>query len=200
MYKWIGIIAVAAGVLLGCSSNEAPKTYREKIIQHRKDKNREFSNTDHSPLEEGDIPKFAGLNYFPVDSNYRVVAEFIAIDTAQPFQMPTTTDRLPVYVKRGIARFEINGNPCELSVYQNLDNEEDTTLFVPFADATSALETYGGGRYLDVSPTGKTIELDFNLAYNPYCAYNHKYSCPIPPRENLLTVAINAGEKVFKKY
>lgn len=153
-----------------------------------------------SPLLDSDRKNFAGLNYFPVDSVFRVYAAVLLDDTSSPFQMPTSTDRLPTYRRAALLRFEFERMPLELSAFLNVDNPEDSTLFVPFTDLTSGEESYGGGRYLDLNWNGTdSVELDFNMAYNPYCAYNYNYSCPIPPRENDLKLAIRAGEKVFKE-
>ena len=116
--------------------------------------------------------------------------------------MKTTTDRAPLYVKYGEISFNLNGEKFKLNVYQNLELIKKPGfkkhLFLPFSDLTSGNETYIGGRYIDMEiPKGKTIIIDFNQAYNPYCAYNYKYSCPIVPLENDLATHINAGVKKF---
>jgi hypothetical protein len=116
--------------------------------------------------------------------------------------MKTTTTRAPMYKKFAEALFVINGINCKLNIYQNIDltkkpNYEDY-LFLPFTDLTNGDESYGGGRYIDLKVSDSdTIIIDFNKAYNPYCAYNHKYSCPIPPAENTLSVEIKAGVKKY---
>lgn len=196
------IFILSVFVLTACGTKQATSTYVNDIKSERKKKNKEFSNKDKSPLEEKDMKTFIGLNYFPIDSNFRIKAEFTKVDTATPFQMPTSTDRLPMYVKEGILSFEIDTKTYQLSVFKNLDNPDDPFWFIPFSDLTSGNGTYGGGRYIDfqLPKEGNPVYIDFNTAYNPYCAYNHKYSCPIPPRENDLQVAIKAGEKTFKEY
>jgi uncharacterized protein (DUF1684 family) len=119
--------------------------------------------------------------------------------------MKTSTDRVPAYERYGEVTFELDGKELKLAVYRNkkmLDLSQDTNmLFIPFRDMTSGSETYGGGRYIDceIPVAGDIIDLDFNKAYNPYCAYNHKYSCVIPPEENRLPVKIEAGEKVYEE-
>lgn len=118
--------------------------------------------------------------------------------------MQTTTDRLPTYEKYGEAIFELNGKTITLSIYQSHDLRETEKyknhLFLPFTDLTNGHETYGGGRYLNLSiPTGDTIVIDFNKAYNPLCAYNAKYYCPIPPKSNALQLPIQAGIKYSTK-
>jgi uncharacterized protein (DUF1684 family) len=119
--------------------------------------------------------------------------------------MPTTTTRSPVYRRFGFVQFQLNGMEHQLTVFQNMElkKQEGYTnyLFLPFRDSSSGNESYGGGRYLDLDiPKGEKILLDFNLAYNPYCVYSDRYSCPIPPEENRLKTAIRAGEKKPKAY
>jgi len=119
--------------------------------------------------------------------------------------MKTTTDRLPIYRKYGEARFKLGGKDQVLSIFQNLglmeDPEYEDYLFVPFTDETNGSESYGGGRYLDVEmPEGDRMIINFNKAYNPYCAYNAKYSCPIPPAENHLDIEVKAGVKAYDEH
>ena len=134
-----------------------------------------------------------------------VTAKFVRTVDEQPFKMKTTTDRLPEYVKYGELIFDLKGKPFKLNIYQNQDliKKEgfEDYLFLPFLDNTNGEESYGGGRYIDMRiPDGDTIIVDFNSAYNPYCAYNEKYSCPIVPRENYLDTEVRAGVKAFKKH
>jgi uncharacterized protein (DUF1684 family) len=118
--------------------------------------------------------------------------------------MLTTTSRLAKYVKYGEATFKLDGKEDQLNIYQSLSLREKPAykdyLFLPFTDETSGKESYSGGRYIDLTiPKGNKIIIDFNKAYNPYCAYNHKYSCPIPPKGNHLNIAIKAGVKRYQK-
>lgn len=164
--------------------------------------NSEFADREESPLTEKDFEDFKTLQFFPVDLKYQIMAKFIPIENALPFEMTTTTDRKPMYRAYGTLIFELDGIACRLTVYQNLDlmkkEEYKNYLFIPFTDLTNSTETYGGGRYLDLElPLNEEVLLDFNKAYNPYCAYNYKYSCPIPPMENDLNVFIKAGVKRF---
>jgi uncharacterized protein (DUF1684 family) len=111
--------------------------------------------------------------------------------------MQTSTGDVQNYVKYGRFQFEVNGEPAALTVYTS----DRGDMFVPFADATGGSETYGAGRYLEVEKIGNDrIHVDFNLAYNPWCAYSPAYSCPIPPAENRLEVPIRAGEKLFENH
>lgn len=115
--------------------------------------------------------------------------------------LESSTERTPIYRRYGYIYFELNGKKCRLTAYQNMElikkEEYKNYLFIPFRDGTSGVESYGGGRYLDVTiPENETITIDFNLAYNPYCAYSYRYSCPVPPEENTLKIRIEAGEKI----
>ena len=164
--------------------------------------NLEFADAAKSPLTEKDRAEFKGLDFFPIDKAFIVEAKFIKSKNEKSFKMKTTTDRMPLYVKYGEVSFTINGENFKLNVYQNLELIKrpgfKKHLFLPFSDLTSGNETYGGGRYIDLEiPKGKTITIDFNQAYNPYCAYNPKYSCPIVPAENELLTNVNAGVKKF---
>ena len=174
------------------------KEYQEEMDQ-------KFSNPEESPLDEKDRKEFTGLNFYPVDPDYIVKAEFVRTPAEAPFAMKTSTDRLPIYVKYGELYFKLNDKELKLNVYQNQELVEDPEyfdyLFLPFTDKTNGNSTYGGGRYLDLRiPDSKEVVLDFNKAYNPYCAYSGKYSCPVPPEENNLDVEIFAGVKSFDKH
>ncbi len=176
----------------------------DDIIAFQKHLNVEFANPEESPLTSEDIKKFEALDFFEIDTTLVIEAEFVRTPYESPFSMPTTTDRMPIYVKYGEAYFELEGQSFKLNIYQNQElitkPEYVDYLFIPFTDATNGETSYGGGRYLDLSiPKGNTITLNFNKAYNPYCAYNGKYSCPIPPSENNISVAIAAGVKAYIK-
>lgn len=165
-------------------------------IEHLK----ELKDVEKGILKADEIKDFGGLNYFDFDSTYQLTAIF-SKDKGPKFEMPTSTDRKPIYRQYGNLSFELNGQKSTLVVYQNIElsksKEYRNYLFVPFRDNNSGNETYGGGRYLDIEKQkGKSWLIDFNLAYNPYCAYSYRYSCPIPPKENTLTITIDAGEKV----
>jgi uncharacterized protein (DUF1684 family) len=178
------------------------KQYIRGIKTERRDKNKEFSDTAQSPLSYEQLTNFSGLKYFRPDPDYKVKATFRKTDIPFTFKMKTTTDRAPEYRTFGTITFKLLDTTINLQVYQNVELIKKPGfgdyLFVPFTDETSADDTYGGGRYLDLRiPLSSTIEVDFNKAYNPYCAYNHKYSCPIPPAENHIPLKIKAGEKKY---
>lgn len=171
----------------------------------RAGRHKEFRNKEESPLKEEDFPVFKGLNYFSADEKFRVKAEFTRTSDERYFQMPTSLGKTQKYIKFGILKFKLNDKDYSLNVYQSDAEtlakfpEYKDLLFVPFKDATNGKLTYGGGRYINIKmPSEKTAILDFNLAYNPSCAYgSDRYSCPIPPKENFLQVEINAGEKSY---
>ncbi|WP_422350774.1 DUF1684 domain-containing protein [Flagellimonas sp.] len=177
------------------------QTYQDSIVEYQNELNDFYSDEEKSPLTQKDLKKFKGHDFFPIDENFKVVATFERAVNAVPFLMKTTTDRLPTYKVYGVATFQLNGQTLKLNIYQNHRLRETEKyknhLFLPFTDLTNGNETYGGGRFIDMEiPEGDTIVIDFNKAYNPYCAYNKKYSCPIPPKENNLPVHINAGIKI----
>lgn len=173
----------------------------------REGRDKEFRNKAESVLKESDFVNFTGLSYFATNQKFRVRAQFVRTDDEKYFQMPTSSGITKKFVKFGVLNFLLDGKRQRLNVYQ-IDSEilskfpeYADLLFVPFKDLTSGSETYGVGRYIDIrTPVGKTVILDFNLAYNPNCAYgNEKYSCPIPPKDNFLQVEIKAGEKSFAR-
>ena len=181
------------------------ETYVKSIEDKRKGTNIEFMYTDKSPLPTEMRKGFKGLDYFSIDEKYRVEAVLVKDSVQETIVMKTSTSRAPEYIKYGVVKFQIDTFHMELSVFQYvklLDQpNQEQHLFIPFRDETTSLETYGGGRYIDseIPVEGNKLILDFNKAYNPYCAYNHKYSCVLPPDENQLPVRIEAGEKVFEE-
>ena len=164
--------------------------------------NKEYSTREDSPLTEEDFKVFKGLDFFPINEKYIVEAQFTRTPDEKVFKMKTTGSRLPEYVKYGELSFTIDGKPFKLNLYQNIELTQkegyEDYLFLPFSDLTCGKESYIGGRYIDMRiPEGDKVTIDFNKAYNPYCAYNHKYSCPIVPLENDLGIEILAGVKKF---
>lgn len=174
------------------------------ILEFQRELNEEYKDPKTSPLYSKDRKNFTGLNFFKPDTTFRVVAKFVRTPDALPFLMPTTTDRKSTEIVYGIAYFQLKGKEYQLEVYQNPDltaqEEFVDYLFLPFSDASNGKETYTGGRYIDLKiPSSDSILIDFNKAYNPYCAYNKKYSCPIVPKINTINIPILAGVKAFKK-
>ena len=173
------------------------------ILAFQEKLNEEFKNPETSPLPDRFRKDFEGLDFYEPDTNLIFQARLELTPNALPFDMPTTTERKSRETVYGVAHFTLNGNPQRLEIYQNkelmLDEGFEDYLFLPFTDATNGETTYGGGRYLDLRiPSGTSIEINFNKAYNPYCAYNKKYSCPIVPPVNDLNFKIEAGVKAFE--
>lgn len=154
-----------------------------------------FFCSRQSPLTPEQRKTFAGLRHFPENPALRFRLPVNRLPGTEKIQMQTSTGHIATYIRFGTVQFAVNGQPQTLTLYKSEDHD---ALFLPFTDATSGIETYGAGRYLDpaLEPDG-TIELDFNLAYNPFCAYNDNWTCPIPPAENHLAVRIEAGELTF---
>lgn len=153
---------------------------------------------------KGEDKKF--IHFFPVNKDYAVTAKFTKTDDSKWFTMETSGTIKQMYRVYGTAQFKIHDTLLQLNIYQSkslLGNSEyKDYLFLPFTDLSSGNETYGGGRYIDLLLSdikGDKINIDFNKCYNPYCAYEHGYSCPIPPKENDLIVYMKAGEKNYGK-
>lgn len=180
---------------------QTDKELKEEIKTYHESENEKFRTKETTILTEADFKKFKKLKFFKIDLKYRVEASLTYTPDAKPFLMKTSTDRLPEYVSYAIASFTIEGKPYKLTLYKStrpIEKPEDDYVFLPFTDLTSGDGSYGGGRFLELDvPTGDTLIIDFNKAYNPYCAYNSRYSCPIPPKENDLLVRIEAGVKDF---
>lgn len=192
------VVVVLVGIYYSFTGGETSEAYRAKIEQLRKEKDNSMQEGDDSPF--GDSIKFTGLKYFPVDGKYRVDARLVEIEQKKPVSLPTSDGRQKTYLEYAYVEFTFEGMQNKLLILEIMDmGPYRGTLFLAFADKTSAKETYGAGRYLDIKkvPGVKSITLDFNEAYNPYCAYNDNYSCPFPPKENILNVAISAGEKTY---
>jgi len=191
-----------------CSCNSQGKRALLGKTEYQQKLNASYKDASKSPLKKKDLKGFKGLDFFPVDSTFIVIATLVKIANAPTFEMATTTDRKPLYKEYGTLNFTLKGKACELTIYRSQDDLRDEKykdyLFLPFTDATSSNKSYGGGRYMDVMTTSEntdgTIELNFNNTYNPYCAYNDKYSCPLTPRKNHLDIEIKAGIMVFEKH
>lgn len=161
--------------------------------------NEEYKTKGESPLDPDDFEKFQGHPFFPIDLNYRVVAKLNVTAGTPFFSMKTTTSRYATERIYGYVTFTLTGKEFRLPVYQSKDlmqtAEYSDYLFFPFSDETNGKETYGGGRYIDlrIPKEGDSLIIDFNMAYNPYCAYSGRFSCPIVPAENMIDIEIPAG-------
>ena len=172
---------------------------------YQKKQNAKFKDASTSPLTKKDRKEFEGLDFFKFDSTFVVTAELKLIPDTKWFNMKTTTKRLSKERIYGVLTLSIHNETYRLNVYQGEENMQteglEDYLFLPFLDDTNGEESYGGGRYIDLRiPESDTIIIDFNRAYNPYCVYNEKFSCPIVPRDNYLPIEIKAGVKSYKKF
>jgi uncharacterized protein len=187
-------------VLIFCAGRlqAQKKSYRELIEQYQQN----YINY-HEVVKP---PDRKYIRFYPINEAYRVTAHFQRIVDYKGFDMVTADGAHQKYYKYGLLTFTINGAKAHLYIYQSDDLLHQAKfqdyLFVPFGDATSGYDSYGGGRYLDFrigEIKDGTLLMDFNKAYNPYCAYSEGYECPLPPRENILSIPIKAGEMKFAK-
>jgi uncharacterized protein (DUF1684 family) len=195
------IIAVLFCLSATTLTSQTKDSLRLSAVAFQNELNEQYADSAHSPLSSEDRLKFTGHDFYPVDLKYCVEAELKRTPGENTFEMKTTTSRKPMYYKYGELHFKLNGKKFKLNVYQSMDllnkPEYKDYLFLPFKDLTSGKETYGGGRFIDLKiPSGNKLMLDFNKAYNPYCAYSDKYSCPVPPAENFLKAEVKAGVKM----
>ena len=186
------IIAIVYYSFVGGDSQH----YVDQIEEFRDDTDRFMRTSSESPFADR-VEEYNGLRYFPPDEKYRIVATLKLVENKQSRALATSDGKDQQYQEYAYAEFDLGNRKNRLLILEIIETGPDRgDLFLAFGDETSANETYGGGRYLNVKkvPGSTTIELDFNKAYNPYCAYNADYSCPLPPRENLLDIPIRAGE------
>lgn len=170
------------------------------LSEFRRRKDEVFRSSEHSPIPERERREFEGLRYFPENPDLVVTATLDPPDDQAPFTVVTSTGDQLTYRRAGRIAFSVDGEPVSLSL---LASDDQPGLFLPFRDATSGRETYGAGRYLDLhvhAHPGDEITVDFNYAYNPSCAYDDAWSCPLPPPENWLQVPIRAGEQVYRQH
>ncbi|MCZ4245082.1 DUF1684 domain-containing protein [Pedobacter punctiformis] len=187
--------------LLIISTTAFGQSHNDQIALHRENYKQDFVKESHSPLKEADLKD---LHFYDADSSYRVTAAVEVLENEKVFKMPTYDGTSKEFYRYAHINLIINGNPVKMTLYKSIalaaNPAYKNLLFLPFTDETNHKETYGGGRYIDLSSTdikdGK-IEIDFNKAYNPYCAYSDGYRCPVPPEENDLSLAIKAGEKLY---
>jgi uncharacterized protein (DUF1684 family) len=184
--------------LFSVSAQSQHDAYTDSMIAYQTN----YTNT-HEVVSKDDR-KY--ISFYPVNKQYRVVAAFKRIKDVIGFDMITSSGQKQKYFQFGLLTFKLKDTVAHLYIYQSerLMRQEKYKdyLFVPFGDATSGFTSYGGGRYLDFiigDIQNNKLAIDFNKAYNPYCAYTSGYNCPIPPKENLLPIAVNAGEKNYGK-
>jgi len=193
------ILALVAFVIYSLQGGSTDEEYLANIQKDRNEKTEFMKSGNGSPFLKDSIP-FTELHYFPIDQKYKVKAKLQPIDNKKVVILATSDDNQQKYLEYATAIFSLDGIENRLLILELMEmGPQRGKLFLAFADQTSGAETYGAGRYLDVKkvPAATSIILDFNLAYNPYCAYNDSYSCPFPPKENILSVSILAGEKNY---
>ncbi len=193
------ILAVAAFVIYSLQGGSSDEDYLASIQKDRNEKAEFMKSGNGSPFLKDSIP-FTELLYFSVDAKYRVKAKLQPIEGKKVVILTTSDGNEQKYLEYAYAIFSLDGIENRLLILELMEmGPQRGKLFLAFADQTSGAETYGAGRYLDVKkvPAATSVILDFNLAYNPYCAYNDSYSCPFPPKENILNVSILAGEKNY---
>ena len=199
MTRRLLFIALALASLPACSSGpSAPDdaAYVNQLAAARAAKDEQFSGASDSPVPQDKRDMLLPLPYFPIDPAYSVPAALKLSDNRPVFEMPTSTGALRKMQLVGVLEFTLEGERRSLGAFVEDGTTQITNLFVPFADLTTGTDTYSAGRYLDIEPTTTGYyTIDFNRAYNPYCAYNAAYECPFPPPSNRLEVAIRAGEK-----
>ncbi|MEQ9286037.1 MAG: DUF1684 domain-containing protein [Cyclobacteriaceae bacterium] len=197
LYIPLALILVTGVIYFSQSGEESLGDYTQKISQVRKEKNEFMKSSTESPFYN-QKEKFGKLKYFDPNLDFKVKARVERIETRSYLDLATSTGKSEKYLKFAYARFELKGQEMKLLLLKKASGGKSEPIFAAFADDSSGNSTYGGGRYLDLSFKNATrIELDFNLAYNPYCAYIESFSCPFPPAENILPIAITAGEKLY---
>lgn len=167
-----------------------------ELADFRKQKDEFYLKSPHSPLTPDQKTTFKGLKYFPENPALDLEVEIERFPEGEIVQIQTNTGDVQVYERYGRFKFSVEDEEAELTIYSN-----EHGFFLPFADGLAGEETYGAGRYLEPTPLpGNRFHVDFNLAYNPYCAYNPYWSCPITPAENRIKVPIRAGERIFEDH
>ena len=200
------LIVAFLSLFISCNSQDKRPLIGKTEYQQKL--NAVFKDASKSPLKNKDLKSFKGLDFFPVDSSYIIIASIEKTPDTPFLGMATNTEEKSYYRKFGILTFSLKEKEMQLTLYESLEESENPVfedyLFLPFTDETSGSDSYGGGRYMDVFKskinTNGTLELNFNNTYNPYCAYNDDYSCPLTPRDNHLSMEILAGVKDFKKH
>ncbi|MBS3739110.1 DUF1684 domain-containing protein [Mesohalobacter halotolerans] len=196
--KWLKSLMLC--IIMTTSVMSQEMEYTDEIKSFQEELNAFYKSPEESPLSKKDLKRFQSHDFFDIDPDYKVLADFKVIEYPIFTMMKTSTRRLSKYKEYAIVNFELNGKPHQLTVYQSTKPPSEPKyidyLFLPFTDLTNGQETYDVGRYIDLKiPKGDTIVIDFNKAYNPYCAYSKNYSCAIPPEENHLETQVKAGIK-----
>jgi len=172
-------------------------TWRRALVRFREEKDAFFASGHDSPLPPGDQGGFTGLKYYDPDPSLRFEAKLERYANPDGVMLGTSKGTRQLFNRVGFFSLDVGGNGVRIHAYQSAERE-DPNLFIPFRDSTSGTESYGAARYLDLEVEhDDRYALDFNYAYNPYCAYSDDYVCPLPPQENWLNVPVRAGEKKY---
>ena len=204
MINRILLLIATSIILLSCSTSKtvskfaAIETYQKELASY-------YMDPKTTPLVDDEKTNFKGITFFPINEKYIVKAKFTPIENGKIIPFPTSAKKIKKYKEYATVTFTLDNQQQTLTIYQSfpiMEKYEDS-LFLPFMDETNGVTSYGGGRYLDLNTKDFTtksneIVLDFNQAYNPYCAYSKHYNCPIPPANNVLDVEINAGVSYHK--
>jgi uncharacterized protein (DUF1684 family) len=194
------LVVIGLAVFYTMTGTESPEVYLEQIEKERERQFKFIKFNIDSPLTEEQKKNFKELDFFTIDPNFKVRAKMVELEEKKMVELPMTDGSVEKYLKHSFAEFTLNGSPQKLLLLQSLKESDKRNFFLAFADETSGQETYGGGRYINLRQDGKnSITIDFNMAYNPYCAYNPDFACPLPPKENILQISIPVGEKDYKK-
>jgi hypothetical protein len=191
---------MVALVMFSIQNGDSSENYVTSVLNERADRDEFMKSNEGSPFKKDELT-FEGLKYFDVDEAYRVKAKLEPIEKKKVVIIGTSDGKEQKYLEYAHAIFDLNGSKNKLLILEVMETgPQRGKLFLAFADETSGNETYGAGRYLDLKKVAAatSVVLDFNLAYNPYCAYTDSYTCPLPPRENILKIAIRAGEKSYQ--
>lgn len=177
---------------------DSSDVYTLEVMKDRLEKDRYLLTSPSTPIKASDLNFFTGLAYFPVDKSFVFHTALEPLAEPAEVVIATSKDRPRQMLHIGALPFTYGGSSYALQVFAPKDTSSGNYWFIPFTDATSGGDSYGGGRYLDIEEVrADSVFLDFNYAYSPYCAYNERYDCPIPPPENHLPIAIRAGEKEY---
>lgn len=191
----MGVATLLWGLMAACTP--APAAYPDQIAAWHAEKDQFMRESPESPIPADRRASFGALTYFPIDRAYRVPAVLQPAPPGPAVEMPTSTGQRRKMRRVGTLSFTLKGQPLSLGAFVEADEKDMRRLFVPFGDLTNGLETYQGGRYLDLDRTATGVyDLDFNRAYHPFCLFNASYDCPYPPAESRLKTPVRAGERL----
>jgi uncharacterized protein len=194
-------VIVFAAVIYTLTASDSPEAYLEKVDKEREKQFKYLRFNQDSPLTDEQKKNFTKLSFYPILPEYKVRAKLVPVENRQMMVLSLSDGSEEKYLKHSFAEFELHGKKHRLLLLQATKEVDKRNFFLAFADQTSGSETYGGGRYLNLRQDGKnSITIDFNLAYNPYCAYNPDFACPLPPKENILELPIPVGEKDYNAH